>query len=125
MMSPMKQAKLIKIKHLSSLMYYFPALPVVKNAWGTGTGGELSIKKGVQLSLLCQTGNLTIADITWYKDDEPVPVQRYTSTKMISIKEVSSDDFGVYECKAKNSLGVTSRKIKVVNGERDLKNYYI
>ena len=69
------------------------------------------------MSLHCETENTTVADITWYKDDEPLLGQRTSSRNMIDIPEITGDDFGVYECKAQNSLGVTSMKIRVVNGE--------
>ena len=99
-------------------LYCFPALPVLKNVWGSGAEeGELSLKKGDALSLHCETGNTTVADVTWYKDNEPLPVQRYASRNTIKISAMSGDDFGVYKCQAVNSLGVKSRKIKVVNGE--------
>ena len=75
------------------------------------------IKKGERLSLQCETENTTIADIMWYKDDEPLPVQRSSPINMIDIPEITGDDFGVYECKAQNALGVTSMKIRVTNGE--------
>lgn len=91
---------------------------MLKNVWGSGAEeGELSLKKGDPLSLHCDTGNTTVADITWYKDDEPLPVQQYASRNTIKITALSNDDFGVYKCRAVNSLGVKSRKIKVVNGE--------
>ena len=76
------------------------------------------------MSLNCETRNTTVADVTWYKDDEPLPAQRYTSRNTISIKEMSADDYGVYECKAQNALGVTSRKITVVNGKEDINKTY-
>ena len=85
--------------------------------WGSGTEGEMVIKKGERLSLQCETENTTIADIMWYKDDEPLPVQRSSPKNMIDIPEITGDDFGVYECKAQNALGVTSMKIRVTNGE--------
>ena len=75
------------------------------------------IKKGERLSLQCETENTTIADIMWHKDDEPLPVQRSSPKNMIDIPEITGDDFGVYECKAQNALGVTSMKIRVTNGE--------
>lgn len=75
------------------------------------------IKKGERLSLQCETENTTIADIIWYKDDEPLPVQRSSPINMIDIPEITGDDFGVYECKAQNALGLTSMKIRVTNGE--------
>ena len=77
----------------------------------------MSIKKGERLSLHCETTNTTFADITWYKDDEPLPGQRSSSSHVINIPEITGDDFGVYECKAQNALGVTSMKMRVVNGE--------
>ena len=75
------------------------------------------VTKGERLSLQCETENTTVADITWYKDDEPLPVQRSSPRNMINIPETTGGDFGVYECKAKNALGVTSMKIRVTNGE--------
>ncbi|XP_020616381.1 CXADR-like membrane protein [Orbicella faveolata] len=85
--------------------------------WGTGTEGEMAIKKGERLSLQCETENTTFAHITWYKDDEPLPVQRSFSRNMISIPEITGNDFGVYECKAQNALGVTSMKMRVINAK--------
>ena len=85
--------------------------------WATGTEGELAIKKGESLSLQCETENTTFADIAWYKDNEPLPVQQSASRNIIDIPEVTGDDFGVYECKAQNALGVTSMKMRVMNGE--------
>ena len=85
--------------------------------WGSGTEREMVIKKGERLSLQCETENTTIADIMWYKDDEPLPVQRSSPKNMIDIPEITGDDFGVYECKAQNALGLTSMKIRVTNGE--------
>ena len=73
------------------------------------------------MSLKCEIANTTMAEITWYKGDEPLPPQRYSSKSVIDIQKTSADDFGVYECKAKNSLGVASKKIKVVNGKEDFK----
>ena len=75
------------------------------------------ITKGERLSLQCEVENTTVADITWYKDDELLPVQRSSPKNMINIPEITGDDFGVYECKAQNALGVTSMKISVTNGE--------
>lgn len=95
----------------------FTVPPVLKQVWGTGTEGELCIRKGDSLSLHCDTENTTVADITWYKDDEPLAGQQSSSRNMINIPEVTGDDFGVYECKAQNALGVTSMKMKVVNGK--------
>ena len=77
----------------------------------------MAITKGERLSLQSETENTTIADITWYKDDEPLPVQRSSLKNMINIPEITGDDFGVYECKAQNTLGVTSMKMRVINGE--------
>ena len=75
------------------------------------------IKKGGRLALQCETENTTVADIMWYKDNEPLLVQRLSPKNMIDIPEITGDDFGVYECKAQNALGVTSMKIRVTNGE--------
>lgn len=75
------------------------------------------VMKGQRLSLQCETENTTFADITWYKDDEPLPVQRSSLKNMINIPEITGDDFGVYECKAQNALGVTSMEMRVTNGE--------
>ena len=99
----------------------FLGSPLLKHAWGTAYEGELYLKEGAQLSLNCEIANTTIAEITWYKGDDPLPSQWYSSKSVIDIQKTSADDFGVYECKAKNSLGVASRKIKVVNGEKDFK----
>ena len=77
----------------------------------------MAITKGKRLSLQSETENTTIADITWYKDDEPLPVQRSSLKNMINIPEITGDDFGVYECKAQNTLGVTSMNMRVINGE--------
>lgn len=78
------------------------------------------VMKGQRLSLQCETENTTFADITWYKDDEPLPVQRSSPKDMINIPEITGDDFGVYECKAQNALGVTSMKMRVTNGELEI-----
>lgn len=78
------------------------------------------VMKGQRLSLQCETVNTTFADITWYKDDEPLPVQRSSPKNMINIPEITGDDFGVYECKAQNALGVTSMKMRVTNGELEI-----
>lgn len=78
------------------------------------------VMKGQRLSLQCETENTTFADITWYKDDEPLPVQRSSPKNMINIPEITGDDFGVYECKAQNALGVTSMKMRVTNGELEI-----
>lgn len=86
--------------------------------WGTGTDGEIAIKKGERLSLNCETENTTFAEITWFKDDEPLPVKRSSPRNMFDIPEITGDDFGVYECKAQNALGVTSMKMRVINGEQ-------
>jgi len=91
--------------------------PVLKQMWGTGTDGEMAIKKGERLSLNCEKENKTFAEITWYKDDEPLPVQRSSPRNMIDIPEITGDDFGVYECKAQNALGVTSMKMRVINAD--------
>jgi len=85
--------------------------------WGTGTEGEMAIRKGERLSLQCETENTTFADVTWYKDDGPLPVQRSSSRNMINIPEITGDDFGVYEYKAQNALGVTSMRMRVMNGD--------
>lgn len=103
------------------LLDSFLATPVLKHAWGTAYEGELYLKQGARLSLKCEIANTTIAEITWYKSDDPLPSQRYSSKGVIDIQKTSADDFGVYECKAKNSLGVASKKIKVVNGEEHFK----
>lgn len=103
------------------LLDSFLATPVLKHAWGTAYEGELYLKQGARLSLKCEIANTTIAEITWYKGDDPLPSQQYSSKSAIDIQKTSGDDFGVYECKAKNSLGVASKKIKVVNGEEDFK----
>lgn len=79
----------------------------------------MSIKKGDRLSLHCEAANTTFADITWYKDDEPLHDRRIISRNMINIPEVTGDDFGVYECKAQNALGTTSMKMRALNGELD------
>lgn len=78
------------------------------------------VMKGQRLSLQCETENTTFADITWYKDDEPLPLQRSSPKDMINIPEITGDDFGVYECKAQNALGVTSMKMRVTNGELEI-----
>jgi len=91
--------------------------PVLKQMWGTGTDGEMAIKKGERLSLNCEKENTTFAEITWYKDDELLPVQRTSPRNMIDIPEITGDDFGVYECKAQNALGVTSMKMRVINAD--------
>ena len=109
------------IKKMLILLDSFLATPVLKHAWGTAYEGELYLKQGARLSLKCEIANTTIAEISWYKGDDPLPSQRYSSKSVIDIQKTSADDFGVYECKAKNSLGVASKKIKVVNGEEDFK----
>lgn len=91
--------------------------PALKMMWGSGTEGEMVVMKGQRLSLQCETENTTFADITWYKDDEPLPVQRSSPKNMINIPEITGDDFGVYECKAQNALGVTSMKMRVTNAK--------
>lgn len=113
------------IKTMLILLDSFLATPVLKHAWGTAYEGELYLKQGARLSLKCEIANTTIAEITWYKGDDPLPSQRYSSKSVIDIQKTSADDFGVYECKAKNSLGVVSKKIKVVNGEEILKELYM
>ena len=73
--------------------------------WGTGTDGEMAIKKGERLSLQCGTENTIFADIMWYKDDEPLPVQRSSSKNMINIPEVTGDDFGVLQMQNPECIG--------------------
>ena len=84
------------------LLDSFLATPVLKHAWGTAYEGELYLKQGARLSLKCEIANTTIAEISWYKGDDPLPSQRYSSKSVIDIQKTSADDFGVYECKAKN-----------------------
>lgn len=87
--------------------------------WGAGNEGQISIEKGDHLSLHCETANTTFGDITWYKDGEPLYGHRSKSENIFNIPEVSGDNFGVYECEARNNLGTTSMKMRVSNGEHN------
>lgn len=102
----------------TGLFYCFPASPELKNVWGAGEEAEISLKIGEPLALQCETENKIDAFITWYKDEKPLRIRQYTSKSVINIKEMSEDHFGVYKCKVENSLGMMSRTIKVVNGEK-------
>lgn len=97
--------------------FVFLGSPALKNIWGTGGKAELSAKEGDSLSLKCETASIMDTKVTWYKDDK----QLYPSKTMLDIKKMSVDDFGVYKCKAENPLGLKARKIKVINGENELK----
>lgn len=92
--------------------------PVLSQMWGAGNEGQISIEKGDHLSLHCETANTTFADITWYKDGEPLYGHRSKSENIFNIPEVSGDNFGVYECEARNKLGTTSMKMRVSNAGR-------
>lgn len=64
--------------------------------------------------------NMIFVDIMWYKDDEFLFVQWFFFKDMINILEIIGDDFGVYECKVQNVLGVIFMKMRVMNGELEI-----
>ena len=75
--------------------------------------------EGESLSLMCELNNLTVATVQWFKDEEPLGEPRYSQLtgNVITIRKITGNDFGVYECQASNALGMASKKIRVVNGE--------
>ena len=70
--------------------------------WNRGGDGHYERRS---LSLQSETENTTIADITWYKDDEPLTVQRSSLKNMINIPEITGDDFGVLRMQSPECIG--------------------
>ncbi|CAD5215638.1 unnamed protein product [Bursaphelenchus okinawaensis] len=80
----------------------------------SGNGVKRSVLNGSPILLSCNASGIPTPEITWFKDGEPIEydgtsfsLDEISDIPTLKITPTTTNQFGTYNCKAKNNLGST------------------